>query len=681
MMGLIATGGVFGVLLVVAVVVLKSGPSTDRSKGIEVVAAADPAKAPEAAEARAVPASTPISATTETATPVVVPTPTPVPTFARAPSPAMPVATTVEPAGFRQGAPDFAVSGGKETPADTVKRIKDAAVFIKVKAGDEGGGSGSGFVIRTEGTTALIATNHHVIGLGKEDDEPDPKAPAAEVTVVFRSGTPSQAAVPARIIATDRVGTRDLAILRVEGVPNLPKPIALDQKPELNETMPVLIYGFPFGEMDKMLSHSNVASPGITINKGSISSLRRNEHGEVTHVQIDGSLNPGNSGGPVVDEKGRLVGVAVAQIRNTTIGFAVPAMELTRMLDGRVGRTRLTLASRESSLFNLDFKVRLIDPMKRIRSVQLLHGRADAAGRVAPNPDGSWSPIGGAQALNLMVGGETAGGQTLPIATGVFQIVANVPTDRKLMIQLAHVDTTGKTIYSAPESVEVPEAPGMSTGPKGGVKGEVILSAVKLGDVTNSKDCTSTREGKSITIHIPGTVHILSPELKKKNAPMMVGDIEGDFVARVRIPADFSPGTEPVGKLNLAFHGAGLLLWKDANNYLRLERTAQTGGGRPFLETRLLLEGCTNGRAMAPIYAKVPDGPVYLQIVRWHNGLHCMLGPDGDHWIGLPKLAMELPDKIKVGISAGNTSRKAFAAKFEEFTVIKPEGKVEGADD
>ncbi len=677
--GLIAAGGVFGTLLVVAAVALRSAGTSQEPKVVKVdnVPTQEiPSPAPAIVEAIEVPSATPTI-------PAYSTPPAPTPVFASStvtPPPPTPVATAAS-TEFRQGAPSFHQATSRETPAETVKRIKDAAVFIKVKAGDEGG-SGSGFVIRVEGTNGLIATNHHVIGLGKEDDEPDPQAPSAEVTVVFRSGTPQQRAVPARIIATDRVGNRDLAILRVEGVPDLPKPIAIDQKPELTETQPVLIYGFPFGEMDKMLStHANVASPGITINKGSISSLRRNEHGEVTYVQIDGSLNPGNSGGPVVDDQGRLVGVAVAQIRNTTIGFAVPAVELTRMLDGRVGRLRMKLASRESSLFNLDVKARLIDPMKRIRSVQFLHGRLDPNHRVAPNPDGSWSPLSGAQSLTLTVGAEQAGGQTLPIATGVFQVIANVPNDRKLMIQLAHTDTNGRTTYAAPEEFEVPEKPGEINTPNGTVQGDVILAAEGLAEITNSKDCTSSRDRKSVTISVPGTVHLLSPELKKKNAPMMLGEIEGDFVARVKVAGEFRPGTESAGKLPLAFHGAGLLLWQDNNNYVRLERTAGTTRSSPVLLTRILVEVCSNGKPTAPFYMPVPEGPLYLQFVRIHSDLYCMFGPDGQKWISLQKLAAEFPDKVKVGLTAANTSKKAFAAKFEEFKVIKPTGKVEGTDE
>ncbi len=119
----------------------------------------------------------------------------------------------------------------------------------------------------------------------------------------------------------------DLAILKAADVKNLPAPINCSRDVELSETMPVYSFGFPFGEV---LATSK-GSPAITIGKASISSLRLDDAGELFLVQIDGALNPGNSGGPVINTRGRLVGVAVATIKNSSgIGLAIPCKEVPR---------------------------------------------------------------------------------------------------------------------------------------------------------------------------------------------------------------------------------------------------------------------------------------------------------------------------------------------------------------
>jgi S1-C subfamily serine protease len=242
-------------------------------------------------------------------------------------------------------------------PPQTLAAIKSATVFVKVKVkynSEDRSGSGSGFVIKTVGDSAYVVTNHHVVDpaiFGLLDrrphaspaaDAPSPDSDprlimrhfkASAVTVVFRSGTPKEQSARAEVLAADF--QRDLAVLKVSGVRELPAPLDTSREPQLLETMPVYTLGFPFGEI--MATGKN--SPAITVGKGSISSLRLDDKGELAVVQIDGSMNPGNSGGPVVDAQGRLVGVAVATIRGSSgIGLAVPAGALSRMLPALSGR-------------------------------------------------------------------------------------------------------------------------------------------------------------------------------------------------------------------------------------------------------------------------------------------------------------------------------------------------------
>src|SRR5262249_37560859 len=131
----------------------------------------------------------------------------------------------------------------------------------------------------------------------------------------------------------------DLAVLKVSGLKRLPQAIEYLQRAPLAETMRVFILGFPFGDS----LAPDRANPNITIGTGSVSSLRKDGAGKVVRVQIDGALNPGNSGGPVVDGKGNLVGVAVQTIQGTHIGMTIPASELASMLEGSVGKPAIAV--------------------------------------------------------------------------------------------------------------------------------------------------------------------------------------------------------------------------------------------------------------------------------------------------------------------------------------------------
>src|SRR5262249_39747859 len=152
----------------------------------------------------------------------------------------------------------------------------------------------SGFLVRVDGDTGYVITNHHVANPEAEMLQPvkqrghlgirvvKVKAQNQLITAVFHSGSKNERVTKAEILATDN--SRDLAVLRIRGLGQWPKPIDLEEKVTLAETMPIYILGFPFGQA---LSE-NKGNPAPTINKGSISSLRQNEYGQLKAVQIDG---------------------------------------------------------------------------------------------------------------------------------------------------------------------------------------------------------------------------------------------------------------------------------------------------------------------------------------------------------------------------------------------------------
>ncbi len=255
---------------------------------------------------------------------------------------------------------------------ETVTAVKRATVFIRVQ-GPNWKGTGSGFVVASEKNGVVVATNYHVIASPGFEKRPRPTPTelvkslnVPTVTAVFEGGTKAEESLKATVVAADP--DSDLAILRIANVKAAPAPLDLAGSPKLFETMTVYSFGYPFGQA----LATGKGAPSVTVGKATISSLRYADNGELAFVQLDGSLNPGNSGGPVVDAKGRLVGVAVATVRNSQgIGLAVPAAEVSKTLKGRVGGFRVTVSSVAEGKRNIRAEVAVIDPTAALRGVTL----------------------------------------------------------------------------------------------------------------------------------------------------------------------------------------------------------------------------------------------------------------------------------------------------------------------
>ncbi|NBP25573.1 MAG: serine protease, partial [Proteobacteria bacterium] len=263
-------------------------------------------------------------------------------------------------------------------PGETLDALKAATVYIKVE-GQLGNSSGSGFLVHVDGQTGLVATNRHVVGRkGKQA--------APTTTIVFRSGTKKELEVPAELVAVDP--DEDLALMRVKAK-ELPAPIDLSP-PDLRETMTVYSLGFPLGNV----LATDRANPSVTIGKGTISGLPEDSHGRLDRVQLDGALNPGNSGGPVVDDRGRLVGVVVAGIVGTKISFAIPPTNLTAMLRGRASSPVVKSVNVEKGTAEVELEVPVVDPLGKLDRVEVRHVKRDAVSTLpACDKAGVWDTL------------------------------------------------------------------------------------------------------------------------------------------------------------------------------------------------------------------------------------------------------------------------------------------------
>jgi S1-C subfamily serine protease len=323
-------------------------------------------------------------------------------------------------------------------PADVVRDVKQATVFIHIPTPD-GNRSGSGFVVSADGATVLVVTNHHVAAKGPT------KGIAAEppaIKVVFDSGTKSERAYPAEVVAADT--ERDLAVLKLTGVKDAPKPIACAEPVAPFETMTVYSFGFPFGQE----LATGKGFPAITVGRASVSSLRNGDDGELATIQIDGNLNPGNSGGPVVDGKGRLVGVAVAKLKDGQgIGFLVPAEQVVQTMAGRVGRVRVFARKGADGKPAVRIEADLIDPTGFFRGATAYYVVVPPQGKV---PDAAaLDKFPGSGRLRLRIEkGVAAGDFAVDKLEG--QIVAQVVAERIPGGKVVASRVRGFPLFAAP---------------------------------------------------------------------------------------------------------------------------------------------------------------------------------------------------------------------------------------
>jgi putative serine protease PepD len=179
------------------------------------------------------------------------------------------------------------------------QRVKDGVVEVQTSVAAQGGATGSGFVIDEEGH---IVTNQHVVD------------GAQSVTVRFSDGTEVQATV----VGTDP--STDIAVLDVDRPSSELTPLSFAAAGSLQVGDAVIAIGSPFG-LEGTLTSGVISALGRDIESPNGFTIEN-------VVQTDAALNHGNSGGPVLDDQGRVVGVA-AQIRSESggsdgIGYAVP---------------------------------------------------------------------------------------------------------------------------------------------------------------------------------------------------------------------------------------------------------------------------------------------------------------------------------------------------------------------
>lgn len=196
----------------------------------------------------------------------------------------------------------------------TTKAVKaDVVLFLDA----EFEGSGSGSILDREGH---VLTNHHVV------------ADAKEIKVTLFNGETYDASM----LGFDTVN--DIAVLKIAAPSDMLFPLLPGDSSRLHVGQHIYAIGNPFG-LERTLTVGIISSLNRSLPSRTGRSMK-------SIVQIDAALNKGNSGGPLLDSRARLVGmntaIASSTGENTGVGFAIPINTIMRVVPQLIANGRVT---------------------------------------------------------------------------------------------------------------------------------------------------------------------------------------------------------------------------------------------------------------------------------------------------------------------------------------------------
>jgi S1-C subfamily serine protease len=275
-----------------------------------------------------------------------------------------------------------------------VGRVGPAVISVAGRPEDRERGQGSGFIVSADG---LALTNSHVVR-GRQR---------------LRATTEDGDALDATLVGDDPA--TDLALLRL-AARDLPA-AELGDSDGLQVGQLVIAMGHPLGFRS-------------TVSTGVVSALgraMRSEHGRLIEsvVQHTAPLNPGNSGGPLVDSRGRVVGINTAIIALAQgLGFAVPATSARWVLGellahGRVRRLALGIVAAAADV-----------PRRIVRDLDLLSDQAVAVAEVVR---GGAAERAGLAPGDLIV---TAAGRLIGGTDDLHRVLAALPAGEQVVLEV-----------------------------------------------------------------------------------------------------------------------------------------------------------------------------------------------------------------------------------------------------
>jgi putative serine protease PepD len=233
---------------------------------------------------------------------------------------------------------------------DVLSRVMPAVVLIEAS-----GGRGSAFFVGPD----TLLTNLHVVGR------------SSSVTVRRTVGEP----IPARVAAT--ASQFDLAVLRLSSAERVASTLPLGSAREARVGQEVVAIGSALGLLQN------------TVTRGIVSALRQT--GDALLLQTDAAVNPGNSGGPLLDRNGRVLGVTTMGFSGRQgLNFAVAIDHARALLDGRPAGPPPATAATHTEIQGLSPSVLSETDQTRLDGTRTYEQALAQLARRADSMDNAW---------------------------------------------------------------------------------------------------------------------------------------------------------------------------------------------------------------------------------------------------------------------------------------------------
>ena len=196
--------------------------------------------------------------------------------------------------------------------------------------------------------------------------------------------------------------------------------------------------------------------------------------------------------------------------------------------------------------------------------------------------------------------------------------------------------------------------------------------------VDPSGECAFQRADGKLTISVPDS-YDFGPDAYdsfRRIAGRVLQPVEGDFTLQVKTSTDFKPVPARAGDAQFTMKGAGLVLWIDGRNYIRLQHAVPFTPDGP--QEPLTVEWLKNGMLPtsswgSPELSSILKGrSVYLRLERRKGKVQARVSADGRKWIDVgPPVDVNMPAVVRVGVDAVNSSNLPFTAEFEDLQWIR----------